>query len=80
MAVPVFFTTYGDGGNHLPALRVVIPGKDVTTLVGFVDIYGDGNGKQAGLGTIGGIATTADGRTVYISEPGKKVIRKVSIL
>ena len=73
----VFFTTYGEGGNNLPALRLVRPGKDVATLVGFSNTYGDGQSKNAGLGTIGGIATTPDGKTIYISEPGNKVIRRV---
>ncbi len=73
----VFFTTYGEGGNGLPSLRMVRPGKEVTTVVGFSKTYGDGPAKSAGLATIGGIATTPDGKTVYISEPPKKVIRKV---
>jgi hypothetical protein len=75
----VFFTTYGKGGINPPALRVVKPGIDVTTLVGKSSTYGDGSGNVAGLGTVGGIATTADGKTVYVSEPGNKVIRKVTI-
>lgn len=75
----VFFTTYGKGGYNLPALRLLRPGKDVTTLVGDSKVYGDGTGKDAGFGTIGGIATTPDGKTIYVSEPGKKVIRKVAI-
>jgi hypothetical protein len=75
----IFFTTYGKGGFSPPALRVVKPGIDVTTLVGKSSTYGDGSGNTAGLGTVGGIATTADGKTVYVSEPGNKVIRKVTI-
>ena len=75
----VFFTTYNVGGQSLPALRVVRPGIDVATLVGKSSIYGDGSGATAGLGTIGGIATMADGKTIYVSEPGNKVIRKVTI-
>ena len=75
----VFFTTYGNAGNNLSALRLVRPGKDVITLVGYgySSSYGDGTGKTAVLGQIGGIASTADGKTVYISEPGNKLIRKV---
>lgn len=75
----IFFTTYGKGGNNLPALRLVRPGKDVRTLVGPGSKYGDGNGAVAGLGTVGGIACTPDGKTIFISEPGNKVIRKVTI-
>jgi hypothetical protein len=75
----VFFTTYGAGGNNPPALRVVKPGKEVITLVGAGKNYGDGAGTIAGLDTIGGIAATPDGKTIYIAEPGKKVIRKVVI-
>lgn len=75
----VFFSTYGAGGNNLPALRLLRPGKDVTTLAGFVSKYGDGPGEAAGFGTIGGLAATADGKTMWVSEPGNKVIRKVSI-
>jgi hypothetical protein len=73
----VFFTTFGEGGNYLPALRMVRPGKDVVTLTNSRATYGDGQGNVAGLATIGGIAATPDGKTVYVSEPGKKVIRKV---
>ncbi|MEP7317443.1 MAG: hypothetical protein ABI921_01840 [Panacibacter sp.] len=73
----VFFTTYGKGGNTLPSLRVVRQGKDVITLLGNSLTYGDGTGNTAGISTVGGIAATADGKTIYISEPGKKVIRKV---
>ena len=75
----IFFTTFGNAANNLSALRLVRPGKDVTTLVGYgySGNYGDGTGKTAGLGQIGGIAATPDGKTVYISEPGRKVIRKV---
>ena len=75
----IFFTTYGKGGYNLPALRVVKPGIDVTTLVGTGSAYGDGTGNTAGLGTIGGIAVTGDGKTVYVAEPGNKVIRKVTV-
>ncbi|HTE09530.1 MAG TPA: hypothetical protein VK645_01150 [Chitinophagaceae bacterium] len=75
----VFFTTYGEGGNNTPALRAVKPGKEVITLVGSGKNYGDGTGKAAGLSTVGGIAATPDGKTVYIAEPGKKVIRKVVV-
>ncbi|CAN5757951.1 hypothetical protein BH11BAC3_BH11BAC3_11760 [soil metagenome] len=75
----VFFTTFGKGGNYLPVLRMLRPGKDVTTLVEGDTIYGDGPGKIAGLATVGGIAATADGKTIYIAESGKKVIRKVTI-
>ncbi|WP_018611266.1 hypothetical protein [Segetibacter koreensis] len=75
----IFFTTFGNAANNLSALRLVRPGKDVTTLVGYgySGNYGDGTGKTAGLGQIGGIASTPDGKTIYISEPGRKVIRKV---
>ena len=76
----VYFTSYGNTGvNGLPALRVVKPGIDVTTLIGKSETYGDGNGNTAGFGEIGGIATTADGKIVYVSETGNKVIRKVVI-
>jgi hypothetical protein len=44
---------------------------------GYSSKYGDGTGSTAGLGQIGGIATTPNGRTIYLSEPGRKVIRKV---
>ena len=76
----VFFTTYGSAANNLSALRVVRPGNDVTTLVGYgySSSYGDGTGKTAGLAQIGGIAATPNGKTIYISEPGRKVIRKVT--
>jgi hypothetical protein len=75
----VFFTTFGKGGNNPPALRVVKPGIDVTTLIGKSSMYGDGSGDTAGFGTIGGIASTGNGKTIYVSEPGNKVIRKVTI-
>lgn len=73
----VFFTSYGTVGNNLSSLRLIRPGKDVTTLAGSGSHYGDGTGKTAGLAEIGGIASTPDGKTIYISEPGNKVIRKV---
>jgi hypothetical protein len=64
-------------------LRVVRPGQDVSHLVGGSDNnegYQDGSGKVARLATvIGGIAATPDGKTVYVSEPYQKVIRKVII-
>ena len=75
----IFFTTYGNASNNLSALRIIRPNNDVTTLVGYgySSHYGDGTGKTAGLAQIGGIATTPNGRTIYISESGRKVIRKV---
>jgi hypothetical protein len=74
----VYFTTYGRYGYHSPALRVVRPGIDVTTLVGKnPGNWGDGSGDVAEFGEIGGIATTADGKTIYVSEVANKVIRKV---
>jgi hypothetical protein len=75
----IFFTTFGDGSNYLPKLRMVRPGQDVVTLNGNNVNYGDGPGKSAGFATVGGIAATPDGKIVYVSEPGKKVIRKVTI-
>ena len=75
----VYFTTYGKVGSHYPALRVVKPGKDVTTLVGTYQGYGDGNGSTAGFGQIGGIASSSDGKTIYVSEVANKVIRKVVV-
>lgn len=75
----VFFATYGDGGNYLPVLRMVRPGKDVVTLTNTRATYGDGTGSSAGFSTIGGIAATPDGKTVFVAEPYKKVIRKVTI-
>ena len=42
VAKPIFFTTYGMGGNNLPALRMVKPGKEVITLTGMGKNYGDG--------------------------------------
>lgn len=77
----VFFSTFGNALNNLSAVRVLRPGKDVTTLVGYNYNagYGDGNGETAGLGDIGGLAALPDGKTVYISEPGYKVIRKITI-
>ena len=74
----VFFTTYGEGGYNLPALRMVIPGDKVITLVESLQ-YGDGPAASAGIKTPGGIAATPDGKVIYISEPGNKVIRKVVI-
>ncbi|MGG9964196.1 hypothetical protein [Ferruginibacter sp. SUN106] len=75
----IYFTTYGRGGNYSPALRLVKPGKEVITLVGSSMNYGDGNGASAALSTIGGIAATPDGKIIYVAEPGKKVIRKITI-
>jgi len=75
----IYFTSFGKGGFNPPALRVVKPGIDVTTLVGKSSTYGDGSGDVAAFGQIGGIATTPDGKTVYVSEVGNKVIRKVTI-
>jgi len=76
----IFFTTYGKYGSNSPALRVVRPNIDVTTLVGKTPhIWGDGPGDVAGFGEIGGIAATPDGKTVYVSEVANKVIRKVTI-
>jgi hypothetical protein len=73
----IYFTTYGKVGSHYPALRIVKPGKNVSTLVGTYQGYGDGTGLTAGFGEIGGIASTADGKTIYVSEVANKVIRKV---
>jgi hypothetical protein len=76
----VFFTTYGyygPNGSTYPALRVVRPGIDVTTLVGQYQGYGDGTGTTAGFGEIGGIAATPNGKVIYVSEIANKVIRKV---
>ncbi|CAN5848670.1 hypothetical protein BH11BAC4_BH11BAC4_26590 [soil metagenome] len=75
----VFFSTYGKGNNTLPALRLLKKGISVTTLVGNSNNYADGSGDLAGLGTIGGIAATPDGKTLYVSEPGNKVIGKIVI-
>lgn len=75
----IYFTSFGKGGFNPPALRVVKPGIDVTTLVGKSSVYGDGSGDVAVFGEIGGIASAADGKTVYVSEVGNKVIRKVTI-
>ena len=75
----LFFTTFGTGGNYTPALRMVKPGETVSTLVNSGTKYGDGDGNTAGFSTIGGIAATPDGATIYVSEPGKKIIRKVVI-
>jgi hypothetical protein len=75
----IFFTTFGKGGTNPPALRVVRPNIDVTTLVGKSSVYGDGSGNTAAFGEIGGIATTPDGKIIYVSEVGNKVIRKVTI-
>jgi hypothetical protein len=75
----VFFATFGTGGNYTPALRMVKPGATVSTLVNSGTRYGDGDGNTAGFSTIGGIAATPDGTTIYVSEPGKKLIRKVVI-
>jgi len=75
----VYFTTFGTGGNYTPALRMVKPGETVSTLVNSGTKYGDGDGNTAGFSTIGGIAATPDGATIYVSEPGKKIIRKVVI-
>lgn len=74
----VFFTTYGKGGNNLPSLRMIVPGNKVLTLVNG-NHYGDGNANTAGIETPGGIAATPDGKVIYISEPGKKLVRKVVI-
>ena len=57
---------------------MVRPGKEVITVAGG-ETYGDGSSAGAGFGTIGGLAVTADGKTIYVAEPGKKVIRKVVI-
>ncbi|MBE7171182.1 MAG: hypothetical protein INR73_11360 [Williamsia sp.] len=74
----IFFNTYGKGGwQNSPALRVVKDKKEVFTLVGTSNAYGDGTEKTAAFGTIGGLASTPDGKTVYVSEPAMKVIRKV---
>lgn len=75
----VFFGTLGNGGNNLPRLRVVVNKKEVITLTKSGTTYGDGTGETAGLETIGGLAATPDGKTIFVSEPGKKVIRKVTI-
>jgi len=75
----IYFTTFGKGGNNPPALRVVKPGIDVSTLVGKSSVYGDGSGDVAAFGEIGGIASSADGKTVYVAEVSNKVIRKVTI-
>jgi hypothetical protein len=74
----IFFTSYGYFNQH-PTLRMVRPGNDVITLAGEEHNMQDGDGQTAGFGTIGGIAATPDGKTVYVSEPGNKVIRKVTI-
>lgn len=73
----IFFGTLGAGGNTLPRLRVVKGKKEVLTLTKSGTAYGDGTGETAGLFTIGGLACTPDGKTVFVSEPGRKVIRKV---
>ena len=76
----IYFTTYGRVGYKSPALRIAKPGINVTTLVGKNPTnWGDGSGDVAGFEEIGGIATTADGKTVYVSEVANKVIRKVTI-
>jgi sugar lactone lactonase YvrE len=58
---------------------MVRPGKDVVTLVHTSLNYGDGQNESAALSTVGGIAVTPDGKTIYVSEYLKKVIRKVTI-
>jgi len=77
----IFFSSFGNALANLSAVRLLRPGNYVITLVGYnynAD-YGDGNGESAGLGEIGGLAATPDGKTVFISEPGYKVIRKITI-
>jgi len=64
-------------GNNLSSLRLITPRKDVTILVGSSSSYEDGTGKTAGVAEVGDIAATADGKTIYLSEPGNKAIRKV---
>jgi hypothetical protein len=75
----IFFSSYGNHAFSSSALRVVRPGIDVTTLVTGETNYGDGDGKTAGFGEIGGIAVTPDGKTIYVAEPGMKVIRRVDV-
>lgn len=75
----VFFGTNGSGGNNLPRLRMVKDKKEVITLTKSGVAYGDGSGDTAGIDTMGGIACTPDGKTVFVSEPGRKVIRKITI-
>ena len=73
----IFFASYGNRSYNSSSLRVVRPGNDVTTLATAGLNYGDGEGSKAGIGGIGGMATSPDGKVVYFSEPGRKVIRKV---
>ena len=75
----VFFTSFGKGGYNTPTLRMVRPGQEVITLIASLKRTGNDTGTGTGLGMIGGIASTSDGKTVFISEPGNKVIRKVTI-
>lgn len=77
----VFFSTYGEGSwSNSPALRAVKGKKEVITLVGsHKGSDGDGPGESATFDTIGGIACTPDGKTIYVAEPYKKVIRKITL-
>lgn len=61
----IFFSTWGSAANNLDALRLLRPGKDVTTLAKF--------------NSIGGLAAADDGKTVFVSEPYSKIIKKVTI-
>lgn len=76
----IYFASFGNAAGNTFGLRLLRQGKDVTTLVGHRNNnYGDGDGQTAGLAEIGGLAVTPDGKTIYLSEPGMKVIRKVTI-
>ncbi|GAB2831972.1 hypothetical protein [Ferruginibacter profundus] len=59
-------------GSTAPENNIAVA---VTTIAGKVNDHGngeDGNGASAALSTIGGIAATPDGKTIYVAESGKK--------
>ncbi|MBS1660955.1 MAG: hypothetical protein JST68_07875 [Bacteroidetes bacterium] len=76
----IYFTCpIGSFGNSASLIRLYRPGKGVVSIAGFHDGTNNGSGKDAGFGSITGLATSPDGKTLFVSEEYNKTVRKITI-
>lgn len=75
----LFFTAIGFGtARHGSAIFMAdFSRQQVYTIVNGGQGYKDGNGREAQFNSISGIAVSADGKTLYVSDLYNNVIRKV---
>lgn len=72
------FLYVADTGNH--TLRRVTPGGTVTTLAGSAGSPGsqNGTGSAARFSSLRGVVTDATGASIYVSDTGNHLLRKVT--